>query len=398
MSRIHSPPPSTRWALLLIVGACVGILFDTSTASAQTDSDEGAAAYATMCARCHGLTGDGRGPEVLDRPARDFTASGFSFGNTEEAIARTIRHGIPGSPMPAFGETLSPELIDALALHVRSLTPETEEPDEAETILTVREHPLAVRGGLPPIAANAAAHVRGMMLGLPGGISFEYRVPDLVLLGVRAGDFARRADWTGRGGASLEPLGKLLWLNEQGTPRPAASIWPEENGERSKSAPLMAQLRATRTPLSGASFSWDAVQDDGTLVAHIDEQLRAIHTPFGSGFARILGVTGPRSEPLVLHHGSSAGTPVDRLTMNSWDGLVVEQEEGAFEITLARSAPGAWSPPDTPEGFSITLPPTAEHMTDNQETTVVFITLLVDGWNPDDQEALQTSLDVALGR
>jgi mono/diheme cytochrome c family protein len=374
------------------------MLCGISAASAQTDSGEGAVAYATLCARCHGLTGDGRGLEVLDRPARDFTASGFSFGNTEEAIARTIRHGIPGSPMPAFGETLPPELIDALALHVRSLTPETEEPAEAETILTVREYPVVVRGGLPPITAGAAAHVRGMMLGLPGGLSFEYRVPDLVLLGARAGDFARRADWTGRGGASLEPLGKLLWLNEQGTPRPAASVRIAQNGEAPKSVPLTAQLRATRTPHSGASVSWDAVQVDGMLIAHIDEQLRAIHTPFGSGFARILRVSGPHSESLVLHHGTSAGTPVEHLTTSAWDGQVIEQEEGKFELTLARSAHGTWSPFDAPEGFAVTLPPLAEHRADDQETTVIFVTLLINEWETFDPDALQTSLDVELGR
>ena len=50
--------------------------------------------------------GDGKGTTKLDRDPRNFQAGGFSYGNTPEAIARTITYGIPGSPMPSFEKAL----------------------------------------------------------------------------------------------------------------------------------------------------------------------------------------------------------------------------------------------------------------------------------------------------
>ena len=360
---------------------------------AFVDDDEpvidGAAQFATLCARCHGLTGDGQGPEVLERPARDFTAGGFSFGNTQDAIARTITYGIPGSPMPSFGEALEPDVIEALAQHVRALAPGTEEPAEAETILTVRDHPQAVRGGLPPIAEGADAHPRGLLLGLPDGLTFEYRVTDLALLGVRTGEFVRRADWTGRGGSSLEPLGQLVWLNERGSPRAAAALSSSMNGDES-SAPLVAELRATRAPPEGASVLWDAHQPDGTLVAHIDEQLRAVQTPYGGGFVRVLRVTGPRSQPLVLHHAASPGQ-----LMGHHEGpghvLAKARDDGRRELVVSHVDWDECTTASSADGIEVTLP--ARAAGNELPVTLTFLTLLApEDAEPMDPEGLYDAL------
>lgn len=70
-----------------------------TTSSAQTDS-----LYNKNCRSCHGKAGTGTGPEYLKhspRP-RDFTNNNFFDEISDERIARSIYHGIPGTSMPSF--------------------------------------------------------------------------------------------------------------------------------------------------------------------------------------------------------------------------------------------------------------------------------------------------------
>src|SRR5262245_27648388 len=79
--------------------------------------------FVKNCAACHGETGDGKGTTKLDRPARSFKDGGFSFGNTPEALFRTISVGIPGSPMPGFDSALSEDDRKLVAAFVVTLGP-----------------------------------------------------------------------------------------------------------------------------------------------------------------------------------------------------------------------------------------------------------------------------------
>ena len=81
------------------------------------------AIYMEHCAKCHGETGDGKGNEELERPARSFLLGGYSYGNTQKAVTRSVVHGIPGTPMPAFGETLDAKSISAVVDYVIALGP-----------------------------------------------------------------------------------------------------------------------------------------------------------------------------------------------------------------------------------------------------------------------------------
>src|SRR5438093_1021640 len=81
------------------------------------------ALFLQHCASCHGESGDGRGTTQLDRPARSFKDGGFSYGNTVEALVRTIANGIPGTPMPAAPSVLTDADRRALAEYVLSLGP-----------------------------------------------------------------------------------------------------------------------------------------------------------------------------------------------------------------------------------------------------------------------------------
>jgi len=86
--------------------------------------------YATLqCAACHGAKGmaDGaragvyRGPSgLIDIRVRDFSRGRFIRGTDMEDLYLTLRVGLEGTPMPAYG-ALSDGDIWALAAHVRSL-------------------------------------------------------------------------------------------------------------------------------------------------------------------------------------------------------------------------------------------------------------------------------------
>jgi hypothetical protein len=209
--------------------------------SARTQDDapgpNAVARFTTLCAQCHGEDGSGTGTAVLDRPARSFMDGGFSFGNTPVAIARTLGTGIPGTPMPGFGDVLNEEQRLDLARYVLTLGPPIETVDVEDTIMTVTDRPLIVRGILPPITDAAAINPRGLLIGTTNGFSYEYRTDDVRLLGIRQGDFVHRTDWTGRGGTPLEPLGQLVHVYSNGNP-PATFSTADDR-------PLHADLRGT---------------------------------------------------------------------------------------------------------------------------------------------------------
>jgi len=108
--------------------AALALLGATAVVAGDTD---GPALYRHWCARCHGERGDGRGPAsaalaLNGRPPRDFTTGGFRWTSvpsgtapTVDDLARTIRAGVPETSMPAFGDLLSRDEVDALVAVVR---------------------------------------------------------------------------------------------------------------------------------------------------------------------------------------------------------------------------------------------------------------------------------------
>ncbi len=98
---------------------------------AQADADlaQGEAIYLDRCAFCHGEAGDGNGPVadyLLPRP-RDFTGAVFKLHSSihdtlasDADLTRTIRDGIPGTAMPAWGEVLSDAEVAAVLAYIKS--------------------------------------------------------------------------------------------------------------------------------------------------------------------------------------------------------------------------------------------------------------------------------------
>ncbi len=170
------------------------------------------ALFVANCAQCHGEKGDGEGVTQLDRKARSFQGGGFSYGNTQDAILRSITHGIPGTPMPAFDKALNEAQRVELARYVIAFGPDQIVVDRSESEIVVKDRPVIVRGKLPAIVEGAQEWPRGIAIGTPEGLTFEYRADDVQLVGVRAGRFLNRSDWCERGGTGLEMLGKPVWI------------------------------------------------------------------------------------------------------------------------------------------------------------------------------------------
>jgi mono/diheme cytochrome c family protein len=237
--------------------------------------------FQSLCAMCHGVLGDGEGVTQLDRKARSFLQGGFSFGNTPEAVFRTVSAGIGGTPMPGFGEVISEEERRAVAAYVIGLGPAPEPIPEGSTLLEVRDRPLVVRGGFPPVAEGLSMVPRGMLLGGLDGLSFQYDVSDVRLLCVRQGTFVDRRDWKNRGGDTLLPTGKEIYLVDGGTPQ---GMWMLPTVAGSNQV-LQAQLSATQVKDGQVWIEYQLSGVQGPI-ARVRETGSALSLGGWSGFRR----------------------------------------------------------------------------------------------------------------
>ena len=248
------------------------------------------ASFLANCAQCHGETGDGHGTTKLDRDARSFQLGGFSYGNTPEALERSITYGIPGTPMPSFEKALKPAERRSLAEYVLLLGPPAEKTDPKDSVMVVKDKPLFVRGKLPPLVEGGPAFPRSVLLGTPEGLSFAWRVDDVQLLGVLKGEFVDRADWRGRGGDPLAPLGKAVHLRE-----PDDDAWVFARfGQGTRR-----QLGSTAVLGGVAQLQYELVGQKGQRLARVLEKPRSFACSLGGGYARRFeiepGVPDPES-------------------------------------------------------------------------------------------------------
>ncbi len=273
--------------------------------------------YLTSCAVCHGPTGDGDGMVKFDPPARSFKKGGFSFGNTPEALFRTVTSGIGGTPMPGFEALLSEAERRAVVEYVIKLGPKPVPKVGNTSILTVGDRPVVVRGQLSPLVAGGDELPRGLMIGTTDGLSWQYRADDLRLLAVRQGAFVNRKDWGGRGGGPVEPLGKIVHLLQDGQPPATFRLQKDLAGKlkhggegQSASRDLHYKLTSTRIQngraviygelVAGALSAVSAAQSDkhlapqsgkpGLAVAKVSEWGEAVSFENASGFRRNLSV------------------------------------------------------------------------------------------------------------
>jgi hypothetical protein len=205
--------------------------------------------------------------------------------------------------MPAFGGQVSDERLLELARLVQFLGPEGELQPPKGTVLVVGERPLVVRGKFPALEGEESEVLRGLLIGEPSGMSFQYAADDVRLLCVRLGGFVDRADWGGRGGSALVPLGKVIH-SPRDPERPGT--WRRSGGEY-----LRARLRATTTAGGIARIEYDLVEPGGAVLASCVETPRMLSTAHGSGYALAYEIT-PRSSALLTVY------PFTGPTSQSW--------------------------------------------------------------------------------
>lgn len=90
--------------------------------------------YALQCVSCHGPQGLGNGPAAaaLNPPPRNFTATtGWKNGRKPSQIFKTLKEGIPGTSMPAFGSLPSDDRW-AITHFVASLNSQPEKDTPAD--------------------------------------------------------------------------------------------------------------------------------------------------------------------------------------------------------------------------------------------------------------------------
>jgi mono/diheme cytochrome c family protein len=76
--------------------------------------------FKALCARCHGEKGDGNGPIALylDPSPRDLTKAAFMNSKAPERFVASIRDGVGGTSMPAWGKVLDDTQARALVDYV----------------------------------------------------------------------------------------------------------------------------------------------------------------------------------------------------------------------------------------------------------------------------------------
>jgi mono/diheme cytochrome c family protein len=77
--------------------------------------------FKTLCARCHGENGDGKGINsiYLDPAPRDLTRAEFMNSKTDARFLASIANGVPGTSMPGWGRALTGDQIAGVLKYVQ---------------------------------------------------------------------------------------------------------------------------------------------------------------------------------------------------------------------------------------------------------------------------------------
>ena len=109
----------------------------------QDKLEAGKKVYFKRCVWCHGVEGGGDGPshDRLFTKPRNFIQGTFKIRWTnsgelprDQDLINTVTHGLTGSAMPAWGDFLSTDEIEAVVQFVKSLVQDRDWSDEDETV------------------------------------------------------------------------------------------------------------------------------------------------------------------------------------------------------------------------------------------------------------------------
>lgn len=223
---------------------CIGtfaFLICTVVPAAGSANERGAVLYERHCTPCHGAKADGQGPAayLLSPKPRDFTSGLYKFRSTPSGslptdadILRTLKHGVPGTAMPAWDRLPEADLV-AIVQHVKSFSKRSfDDEDESEPPIEIGTAPASTAESA---AAGAAIYKKMKCAECHGpqgrgdgpasaGLVDEWRRP------IRPYDFTRGAS-SMKGGGTLEDIYRTFMTGLSGTPMPAyADLLSKEQG------------------------------------------------------------------------------------------------------------------------------------------------------------------------
>jgi high-affinity iron transporter len=93
-----------------------------SGSALAADAERGKQVYTANCMACHGTQGNGQGPAAMaltPKPS-DFTQAAFWDGRSDEALARAIKTGKPGTSMAPFPQLTEKDMA-SLVVYLKTL-------------------------------------------------------------------------------------------------------------------------------------------------------------------------------------------------------------------------------------------------------------------------------------
>lgn len=239
-------------ALVLLAGAAALSLLAMARSAAgaepvvtETESlRAGRSLYASYCAGCHGVSGDGKGPaaDMLIVKPRDFTSGLFKFRSTPNGtlptdadLMRTITHGVNRTSMPEWSLLPERERL-ALVQYVKSFYPGFAEVGAGAPIFVPQ--PPATLGSPGSVARGRELYEMlecGRCHGDGGkgdGPSAATLAPDSWGNPQRPFDFTKGAL---KSGAAAEDVYRTFMTGLNGTAMPSyADVFAEPDGENIK--------------------------------------------------------------------------------------------------------------------------------------------------------------------
>ena len=293
----------------------------------------GARIFAKSCAACHGRLGRGDGPGAadLDPPPRDLATRQFRFRTSPsgdlpraEDLERSIRRGLPGTSMPAFGELFSSRELSDLISFIYSLQP--------AAVLTWTQPEAVSMAPVPPPTPSTISEGRALylLLGCESchGLNGSGRGPSAAGLTDEDGRPIRSTDFRYdplKGGREPEAIVRTLRTGLNGAPMPSyddAMVFAGED-------------------MDSASLAGDVTEDDRTTV---DEFLASL--PSRADLAEI-GVTG-RSE-LRDRHLAALAHYVLSLSRRQGSWYRFLRQEPEREPRVAREPKESKKPKESPD-------------------------------------------------
>lgn len=137
-------------SILIILGCLLPSMLVLAT------SQEAEKLYNRHCAACHGIKGDGEGSaaHLLYPKPRDFTLGVYKFRSTpsgspptDQDLLRTLKQGIPGTPMPAW-DRLSEKELTAMVEYLKSFSDIFEDEDAMEPPIAINPPPPLTPGSV----------------------------------------------------------------------------------------------------------------------------------------------------------------------------------------------------------------------------------------------------------